>query len=601
MSLLKQRWVGVTLSVGVALIFGSKALALACDTTELQCYAGGGTTTDWSSAWQSFTTGGVSGKALDAVVLRLRAGSTNTAEGLTVAVYGESDGTGDACSPVISSLLATSNAVTVANDATYYDVTFSFADEVPLDPAETYYLKLQDPDYNSGDQVIVKDSVSPIPGGAGGNCGTLHHRILGRDLVGTVPGAPTIGAATGGNAQATVTWTAPADNGGYAISSYTATAVEDNTKSCTTTDGSTLTCTVTGLTNGTAYAFTVTATNVVGTGAASSASNAVTPATVPGAPTIGAATAGNAQATVTWTAPADNGGAAISSYTATAVEDNTKSCTTADGSTLTCTVTGLTNGTAYTFTVTATNAEGPGAASSASIPVTPGTIPGAPTIGAATAGNTQATVTWAAPADDGGSTISSYTATAVEDNTKSCTIITATRAVLADSTAEAAALTCTVTGLTNGTAYTFTVTATNFFGTGAASSASNSVTPATVPDAPTDVTAVAGDGEATVSWTAPASDGGAEITYYTATTNPSCTTSGTSCTVTGLTNGTAYTFTVTATNSAGTSAPSAPSNSVTPEDAPIAVGNAAPVPAVPGILLAMLTILLAMLGWRRMA
>ena len=197
----------------------------------------------------------------------------------------------------------------------------------------------------------------------------------------------------------------------------------------------------------------------------------------------------------------------------------------------------------------------------------PATAPEAPTIGTATAGNAQATVTWTAPASDGGAAITSYTATAVEDNTKSCT------------TADGSTLTCDVTGLTNGTAYTFTVTATNSAGTSAASSASNSVTPATVPGAPTNVTAVAGDGEATVSWTAPASDGGSPITSYTATTNPSCTTSGTSCTVTGLTNGTAYTFTVTATNAVGTSAASTASNSVTPVTS--SVTPASPVPFVP--------------------
>ena len=199
----------------------------------------------------------------------------------------------------------------------------------------------------------------------------------------------------------------------------------------------------------------------------------------------------------------------------------------------------------------------------------PATVPDAPTVGTATAGNAEATVTWTAPASDGGAAITSYTATAVEDNTKSCT------------TADGSTLTCDVTGLTNGTAYTFTVTATNSAGTSAASSASNSVTPATVPGAPTNVTAVAGDGEATVSWTAPASNGGAEITSYTATTNPSCTTSGTSCTVTGLTNGTAYTFAVTATNAAGTSAASAPSNSVTPATPVPATPVQAPLPATP--------------------
>ena len=75
--------------------------------------------------------------------------------------------------------------------------------------------------------------------------------------------------------------------------------------------------TVTGLTNGSAYTFTVAAINGVGTGTASAASNSVTPATTPGAPTIGTATAGNASATVTWTAPASNGGAPITGYVVT--------------------------------------------------------------------------------------------------------------------------------------------------------------------------------------------------------------------------------------------------------------------------------------------
>ena len=92
----------------------------------------------------------------------------------------------------------------------------------------------------------------------------------------------------------------------------------------------------------------------------------------------------------------------------------------------------------------------------------------------------------------------------------------------------------------------------------------------TVPDAPTIGTATAGDKEAFVPFTQPASDGGSTITSYTATSSPSGITgtltqagSGT-ITVTGLSNGTAYTFTVTATNANGTGAPSAASNSVTP-------------------------------------
>jgi hypothetical protein len=175
-----------------------------------------------------------------------------------------------------------------------------------------------------------------------------------------------------GNASIVVTWVAPSSTGGSAIVSYTATASPGG-RTCTWTSGD-LRCTVTGLSNGTAYTLSVVATTGVGDSLPSDPSSAVTPLTTPGAPTGVTATAGNGTATVSWSAPSSNGGAAISSYTVTSVPAG-GTCAWTSGP-LTCTVTGLANGTPYTFRVTAANAEGAGVAgvsAGAVVPTAPAT------------------------------------------------------------------------------------------------------------------------------------------------------------------------------------------------------------------------------------
>jgi hypothetical protein len=370
----------------------------------------------------------------------------------------------------------------------------------------------------------------------------------------TKPAAPSNVTAVAGNAQATVSWTAPANDGGSAITGYTATSQPDG-HICTST-GDVTSCTVTGLTNGTSYRFVVQAANAVGLLPNSPQSNAVIPLAPPQAPGTVTATAGNAQVVVGWHAPS----AAVSNAQVTGyvVAGSPGGGCTAPSAATQCTVTGLTNGTSYTFTVVATSASGPSPASEASPAVVPAGPPGQPTGVAATPGDAQAMVSWNAPAN-GGSVITGYSVLSTPQNL-TCTTTTATS--------------CAVAGLTNGTTYTFAVTAINGIGPGVPSSPSNAVTPAappTKPAAPTSVTATAGNAQATVSWTAPAQDGGAAISSYTVTSTPegkTCTTATTSCTVTGLTNGTQYRFTVTATNSVGTGPASAQSNPVTPTGPP---------------------------------
>ncbi len=381
----------------------------------------------------------------------------------------------------------------------------------------------------------------------------------------TIPNAPTAVRATRGNAAVAVTWSAPGFHGGDKVTSYEVTSTPDS-RTCTTTapTGSTVpTCTLSGLTNGTSYTFTVTATNGIGPGPESVASAAVIPAAVPGTPTGATATRGNGELSVVWTAPASTGGSAITTYAATASPGG-KTCTlkpaaatTNDGAALSCTIKGLANGTAYTVAVTATNIAGVGLASTPAAATTPATVPAPPSAITIKRGDGALVVNWTAPKDTGGSPLTGYTVTASPGGT-TCSTTTA--------------VTCTLEGLTNGTPYTISVSAVSAVGAGTASSTASAVTPATKPEAPENVAVLRGNGAVRVSWTAPTEDGGAKITSYTATAAPgnkACTSKkDLTCTITGLTNGTAITITVLATNAIGAGTPSDETAEVVPAAVP---------------------------------
>jgi hypothetical protein len=385
------------------------------------------------------------------------------------------------------------------------------------------------------------------------------------------PAAPAIGTATAGDTTATVSWTAPANTGTTAITGYTieiqnaaGAVVGTRPVAAGVTQAQVL-----GLTNGTTYRFRVQATNTAGDGPFSALSNAVTPSTVPGAPAIGTATAGNAQATIAWTAPVSDGGAPVTGYTVERTNGTTVVLTNVPATARTFTATGLANGTGYSFRVRAVNATGAGAFSARSntvIPAAP-TAPGVPTIGTATAGNTSAVVRWTAPASNGGSAITRYDVQVLNNATNAQ--VGAIRTAAADATE------LTVTGLTNGTAYRFRVRAVNAVGAGIQSGASNVVTPATVAGAPLIVTATSGVAGGTVDavyrWTPPVVTGGGPITGYqvirqrlsatganvgepTVAFHPATARAATFVAPAGVPAGTNYRFTVQAVNAAGVGA-----------------------------------------------
>ena len=370
----------------------------------------------------------------------------------------------------------------------------------------------------------------------------------------TTPSAPTGLAATPGNEQAFIAFVAPANTGGLPISNYEYSTDDGATWTARTPASTTSPIVIGGLTNGTTYQVKLRAVNTAGPGAASSAVGVtpVAPVTVPGSPSGLVATPGNGQASIAFVAPANTGGAPITNYEYSI--NNGTSWTArnpaATGSPLL--IGGLTNGTTYQVRLRAVNSAGPGAASAAVsvTPVAPVTVPGSPSGLVATPGNGQASVAFVAPANTGGAPITNY-----EYSINNGTSWTPRNPAATESP-------IVITSLTNGTAYQVKLRAVNSAGPGAASTAV-SVTPVTVPGAPTGLVATAGNGQASVAFVASANTGGAPITNYEFSTNNGTSwtarnpaASGSPLVIGGLTNGTTYQVKLRAVNAAGAGAPS---------------------------------------------
>ncbi|HME00590.1 MAG TPA: glycoside hydrolase family 44 protein [Terriglobia bacterium] len=279
-------------------------------------------------------------------------------------------------------------------------------------------------------------------GGGGGGGGGL-----------TAPSAPTGLQATAGNAQVSLTWNASSGATSYNVKRSTTSGGPYTTIASPTATNST----DTGLTNGTTYYYVVSAVNSAGESANSAQVNS-TPSAPPAAPTGLAASAGNAQVSLTW-----NASSGASSY-------NVKRSTTSGGPYTTIasptatnyTDAGLTNGTTYYYVVSAVNSAGE-SANSPQVNATPSAPPAAPTGLAASAGNAQVSLTWNAS-----SGATSY-------NVKRSTTSGGPYTTIASPTAT----NYTDTGLTNGTTYYYVVSAVNSAGESA-----NSTEVSATPSAP---------------------------------------------------------------------------------------------------------------------
>jgi hypothetical protein len=188
---------------------------------------------------------------------------------------------------------------------------------------------------------------------------------LSAGATGAVPNAATDVVAVPAGGQATVSW-APASTGPaaqwYRVIASPSTTIPAGCAAATTTS-----CSFTGLTNGTAYTFTVMAHNAAGVAPASVPSTPVTPINHPSAPAAVSATAvatsgAGGEIKVHWNPPLHTNGSAVTGYSVTSSPVVTPPAACTDTTATSCTFTGLTNGTAYTFSVTATNGAGTGPA-----------------------------------------------------------------------------------------------------------------------------------------------------------------------------------------------------------------------------------------------
>ena len=334
----------------------------------------------------------------------------------------------------------------------------------------------------------------------------------------SVPGAPTGLTATASGATAIdLSWSAPGSTGGSAITGYKIEVSPNGTSGWTdqvaNTNSTATTYAHTGLAAGDTRHYRVSAINTNGAGTASNVDSATTDASVPGAPTGLTATASGAtQIDLSWSAPGSTGGSAITGYKIEVSPNGTSGWTdqvaNTNSTATTYAHTGLAAGDTRHYRVSAINTNGAGTASNVDSATTDASVPGAPTGLTATAsGATQIDLSWSAPGSTGGSAITGYKIEVSPNGTSGWTDQVANT--------NSTATTYAHTGLAAGDTRHYRVSAINTNGAGTASNVDSATTDASVPGAPTGLTATAsGATQIDLSWSAPGSTGGSAITGY---------------------------------------------------------------------------------------
>jgi fibronectin type 3 domain-containing protein len=222
----------------------------------------------------------------------------------------------------------------------------------------------------------------------------------------TVPGQPGITRAAPGTNTVTLEWITPGSGGspitGFKI--YRGTTA--NGETLLTTTGVVDSYTDATVASGQAYFYEVSAVNAVGEGVRSD-EHPVT--TLPVAPALDSAVAGDTSVALTWSAPTPSGGAPLTNYKLyrTPAGGSEALLATIDPTVTSYTDQAVVNGTTYTYTVSAVNVGGEGPKSAARS-ATPATVPHAPSLDSATAGNTTVTLSWSPPVTNGGAAITNY-------------------------------------------------------------------------------------------------------------------------------------------------------------------------------------------------